>query len=81
MCAYTLLGCGDSAVGDNTEAAGHAGSFNSNPSGDVNYVILIAARPTRITVSTCGGGGTPGVASNVTNFATRLVLYKQCPGL
>jgi hypothetical protein len=81
MCAYTFLGCGASAVGDNTASSGHAGSFNNHPSGDVNYVVLVAARSTRLTVSTCGGGGTPGVVPNVTNFATRLSVYKQCPGL
>lgn len=47
------------------------GSFVGFPSGDTNFVVLVAS-PTRIAFTTC---------SQTTDFETYLRLYSDCPGL
>jgi len=47
---------GGTVFGDTTERLGRAGSHVGFPSGDMNFVTMVQALPTRLIFSTCHAG-------------------------
>ena len=65
-CRYTVLPCGTTVLSTNLAA----GSFVGNPSGDVNFLVLVESFAMRLTATTCSAS---------TSIDTALRLFDGCP--